>query len=383
MAIIKCPECGHQVSEKAPTCPSCGVRIAGQIVRCTDCGEIYFNDQPMCPSCHRPTSLASQPATVAAQPGVAPANTAKVQQTAAPSTDEEPKEAPKKKSLAPLIVSFIFALIVCGVCYYFYNKANVEKETEEYESAMKSNDPMVLQSYLDRYKDADPAHRDSIQAHLMMIQQYDEDWTNAVVSGTRSALEEYIKKNPDSPHKADALNKIDSLDYIAADKDKSVDALRKYIAEHPDGRFVDVVTEAINKLLATQIQPEEAQMVKGLFKRFFQSVNSRNEDGLLATVAEPMLSLLGKPNALKSDVVTFLNKLYKENVANLNWHIIDDYKIDKMPMSNDTFEYNVEFTAELTKDLKDGTQDKKRYRISGSIDTEGKISNFKMTQLAE
>ena len=29
MAIIKCPECGHVVSDKAPFCPNCGVKIAG------------------------------------------------------------------------------------------------------------------------------------------------------------------------------------------------------------------------------------------------------------------------------------------------------------------------------------------------------------------
>ena len=54
MAIIKCPECGHQISEKATNCPSCGVEIAGKIVRCDHCGEVYFNDEILCPNCHAP-----------------------------------------------------------------------------------------------------------------------------------------------------------------------------------------------------------------------------------------------------------------------------------------------------------------------------------------
>ena len=28
MALINCPECGRQISDQAPTCPTCGVRIA-------------------------------------------------------------------------------------------------------------------------------------------------------------------------------------------------------------------------------------------------------------------------------------------------------------------------------------------------------------------
>ena len=42
MSMIKCPECGHQISDKAPVCPNCGVEIAGKITKCPQCGEILF-----------------------------------------------------------------------------------------------------------------------------------------------------------------------------------------------------------------------------------------------------------------------------------------------------------------------------------------------------
>ena len=61
MAIIKCPECGHQTSEKATTCPSCGVEIAGNIVKCTYCGEVYFKSDGLCPHCYRPYQASSHP----------------------------------------------------------------------------------------------------------------------------------------------------------------------------------------------------------------------------------------------------------------------------------------------------------------------------------
>ena len=57
--IIKCPECGHQVSDKAPVCPSCGVEIAGHIVRCENCGEIYLREEGACPNCHHTNSNAA------------------------------------------------------------------------------------------------------------------------------------------------------------------------------------------------------------------------------------------------------------------------------------------------------------------------------------
>jgi len=30
MALINCPDCGNQVSDRAPTCPKCGAPIAGR-----------------------------------------------------------------------------------------------------------------------------------------------------------------------------------------------------------------------------------------------------------------------------------------------------------------------------------------------------------------
>lgn len=334
MALIYCPECGHQVSDKAPTCPNCGVEIAGKIG----------------------TSVpAPQPSS----------------------------SKPKKGSNATLWVSVIIALIVCGVAYYYYNDAISQKERDAYDFAMKSQDTMVLQQYLDQYKDASPEHRDSIQAHINRLMAVDNDWTNAVVSGTREAIEQYMKKYPESKHRRDALNKIDSLDYILAEKTKTIEAYKQYIAEHPEGKYFDLISECLKALNDKEVTPEELDMVKSLFRRFFQSVNSRNEDGLLATVAQPMLSLLGKQGALSSDVLTFLNKLYKENVANLNWHILDDYKVDKKPLSDGGYEYSVMFTAEQNKALKDGTTELSKYRISGAIDGDGKITKVGMTKLTE
>ena len=52
MAIIKCLECGHQVSDHAKTCPNCGIEIEGNIKKCPECGEIVFKEADSCQACH-------------------------------------------------------------------------------------------------------------------------------------------------------------------------------------------------------------------------------------------------------------------------------------------------------------------------------------------
>lgn len=424
MAIIKCPECGRQISDKAPVCPNCGVPIAGKIVKCPQCGEIYFKDQEMCPNCHHLTpkgetlakgqvgniSFESDPA---AQPQVTsgaqttdkpkeenrppqpptPPRTSNsyqkpedrtAQRIVPPSSSHHPQqpEAPKKSHSA-LIIAFILAVLVCGICFYFYNSSKNSKEEEAYEFAMKSDDPTVLQTYLDTNPDAPEAHRDSIEARLESLKQTDIDWTNAVVSGSRTALEDYLTKHPDSEHKAEALHKIDSLDWIDATNGNSEQSYTAYLNEHANGEYVDQANNALKALKAKTVQPEEKTMVSATFRHFFQAINAKNEDGLTATVAPLMTNFLGKTDATRADVAVFLSKIYKDDISNMNWHINNDYKINKKEVGDEEYQYNTTFSAIQKVDKVDGTSTSTRFNIKATIGPDGLISSMSMTKILE
>lgn len=425
MAIIKCPECGRQISDKAPTCPSCGVEIAGKITKCPHCGEVYFCSLEMCPNCHEiavgvthpvassaavkdPTPVASpspvsSPApeipstsqvvsstsqTVPPTPPVPPVPPVRRPGVTASGNDggegNTPQELQKKKNPRSIfIISFIFAVLACGIMYYFYDSANRNKELEAYEYAMQSSDPMVLQSYLDTYKDADEAHRDSIMAHLDQLKQNDQDWTNAIVSGSKEALEAYLQKYPNSLHKQEALLKIDSLDWNVAKAADTADAYQAYLNAHTDGAHIEEAENALKKVKSRDLQPEEKQMVSGLFRQFFQSINSHNADGLTATCEDILSSLLGKNSATKADVVTFMDKLYKDNVANMNWHINNDYQIKKREVGDEEYEYQVQFSARQDVDLTDGTKKEQFFKISAVVSPDGKVSAFNMNKVSD
>ena len=350
MALIKCPECGQEVSDKAPTCPHCGVQIAGKLV---------------------PPPVPFQP-TPSAEP--------KLQNQ--PDQPEPPKK--KKKNSVGLIivlVAFVFAFLVCGTVYYFYRSASNDKEQEAYEYAMTSSDPMVLQSYLDNYKDADEAHIDSIQAHLKLLNQVDMEWTNAVVSGSKDALLKYMEQYPNSPHKQEAQEKIDSIDWNVAKNADNADAYQLYLDQHSDGSHIEEAENALKKVKGRDLQPEEQQMISGLFRRFFQSINTHNTEGLKATCEDVLSSLLGKADATKADVATFMEKLYKENVSSMTWQINNDYKVSKREIGDNEYEYQVQFTARQDVDYMDDTEASNNYKITSTVSPDGKITSFNMAKV--
>ena len=418
--MIKCPECGRQISDKAPYCPNCGVAIAGKVIKCPQCGEVYFKDQEMCPNCHHLTRLsgtvgntadaqpAPQPAP-APQPEAAPAQPAYThqqsftrEQTARPQAAPQqptstgnskkggstpppvPPKNNKKKGHGPLIAAIILAVVLCGVCWYFYSNAKTSKEEEAYEYAMKSNDPLVLQTYLDNYKDAPEEHIDSIEAHLNALKQLDNDWNNAVVSGSKQALLDYLSKHPDSEHKAEAEHKIDSIDWAFAANANTMDEIQAYLDEHPNGEHVDEANAAIQKLKTKTVQPDEKVMVTAALRHFFQAVNANDEASLQASVEPVMSNFLGKAQATKADVAVFLQKIYKDDITGMTWRLGNDAKINKREVGQDEYEYTVNISA--TQDIQRTDPTKEHhctFKINAKISPDGLVSAMAMTKIIQ
>ena len=379
--IIKCPECGREVSDKAPTCPSCGVEIAGKVTTCKYCGEVILASETVCPYCKRNLETVTTEHKIQEPQKPEPKNQEyKTQEPLKPESNGTPQ---RKKSRVTLIISFILALTVFGILMFFYTQAQRDREAEDYEFAMTSADMEILKNYLLQYPDAPEAHRDSITAHLTMLQKGDEEWQNAISSNSRTVLRKYIEENPFSLHIQEAMIKIDSLDWIAAQKENTEEAVKEYLEVHPDGRYYDEASIMLTEIEKTKVQPSEETMVTSLFSQFFEGVNMHDEETLVSTVSMVMSNFLGKSNATANDVVTFLHKLYKGDVDNLEWKIdTQTYKISKSTNANGEQDYSVSFYA-YEKVQRNTTIENIKYRINANVTTDGRISGFEMVKINE
>ena len=105
---------------------------------------------------------------------------------------------------------------------------------------------------------------------------------------------------------------------------------------------------------------------------------------MTSTVGTLLTSFLGKADATKNDVATFLQKLYKDDIVNMNWHINNDYKISKKEVGNNQYEYTVQFSANQQIERTDPTKEKDaKYRIKAKVGPDGKISEFNMVKILE
>ena len=65
----------------------------------------------------------------------------------------------------------------------------------------------------------------------------------------------------------------------------------------------------------------------------------------------------------------------------MNWRINNDYKIKKREVSEEDYEYQVQFSAVQDVDLTDGTKKQNNFKINAVVSPAGKVSSFNMTQV--
>ena len=70
----------------------------------------------------------------------------------------------------------------------------------------------------------------------------DAEWRDAVVSGSKEAMEAYLKAHPGSLHQQEALHRIDSIDWAIAQRLNTAEAYQAYADAHANGEHINEAT---------------------------------------------------------------------------------------------------------------------------------------------
>ena len=441
MAIIKCPECGHQISEKASNCPSCGVEIAGKVVRCEHCGEVYFNDEVLCPNCHAPQSPSSSSPSSSPSPShkknakektITPVVSTAEEMVSAKTTDkEETKEAvvlheskedyhekddvtgkedksdtteerqeieatqiedeqddevidestrPTKSRIMPFFVSLAIASIVGAVSIYFYKESKGSKEQQAYGLALNSNDTLSMNNFLLSYSDAPSVHIDSIRARLDYIRQGERDWDSLQAHKTHENAVAYVARYPNMSHYTEAVELLDSIDWADVMKDNTSESFQRYLANHQEGKHAAEARERVYAGNLDVVASEERQIVTSLMQRFFQSVNDNDANQFKSCLSSSLLSFMGTEHPSTDEAASWMRRQHSESVKSVAWSSSGDYEISKRKKDNGSLEYAVKFTAKQDM-IKGGKSSSDRYKVNATITTEGKMTSLGMVKI--
>lgn len=125
-------------------------------------------------------------------------------------------------------------------------------------------------------------------------------------------------------------------------------------------------------------------MVNNIIRRFFQSINDKDEKKIQSTVGNSLTNFLGKSNQTKGDVSAFVQRQWKPDFAKVTWHILGDYKINKKPMGDSKFQYDVQATATKRIERKDKKAvPEAKYRLNATVNSDTTIVALDLTKIIE
>ncbi len=242
MAIIKCPECGREVSNKAPVCPHCGYVIN------VDNYDVK----------NRKTR---QVARIPALKG---------------EKDSETLTNPQKKKREThwwvwiVIIFFTIVIAYVGISFYL-NYLKNEKVEILYKEALESNDLAVMQEFLDLHPDISGNMRRRLEGKMRIAQRTTDEWESACNTSSIIALKAFIRNHPNDIHVPEAKVKIDSLDWQTALRLNTTQAYRTYMMQHREGEYYG---EAQSRCDMLNIEFEDKMTVKNAIEEYMENENS-------------------------------------------------------------------------------------------------------------
>lgn len=321
MAIIQCPECKREVSDRAISCPHCGFPIQ--------------------------QAAASQP--VEAQSPVSPSP-----QPASPSAASQPAapQQPKKGSVAATIaiVSLvIIALAGAAVWFLFFRGGNDDDERLAFENITRYEQESKLDSleealteYLDTYN-PDAHHYAQVNELNTKFSTERADWQASVRLASSEAIHNFLDQHPDGFFRDAANFKLDSLSFEEAKKVDTKEAYEHYIALFADGKFVKAAEDKISDLDHKELTAEESADVKRVISNHFDALANNDKVAISMTLAHKISSYIGKNDATEEDIYAYMTKTHASGRS-----IIFEVKnatVSKVAAGSKTV-YNVQFSLE-------------------------------------
>lgn len=413
--IIKCPECGHQVSDKAPICPSCGVEIAGHLIKCSYCGEIYLKEDAVCPNCHHSAStdnsvneddVKTEPVKDDSQNNgdYSESETSSVELVvSAESIEEEPRldgtptqdtltiESPsndtevstddvivkpesKNNNHTPLFVSLLIALVICAVLLFFYKRGNDNHEAEEYKIALKSNNRQVMEQYLEDYPNAPLIHINSIRDLLKQTQQNNDEWGRVIQQNTIASYKAYLETHPNTPYKNEILKRVEELYWNEVVNQNTEAAYLGYREKYPKGIHVKEADEKLKIMLDNTSTPSEEKVAVSAVRQFLQGLNSKSTSKIEGVTASSF-NFLGAGGATIADVSKYMReKLYQADVKEITWQLgtVLNATTDKSDDGTTVQKITIPARLEI---VREGGKGSNKYTIKAQIEN-GKITTI-------
>ena len=359
MAIIKCPECGHEVSDMAQRCPFCGVDIAGNIITCPDCGKILLRTTKVCPNCS--CDVSSTPAIPSTF-----INSMKTEgDTTVKNLPKGKKTGKRRENILKILIGVFIIGVAVGGYFYYQNMVFANQLNSDYEALAENYNIQDYNEFLKKYPES--VYTQEIKKRISSLQETKTQWESIENSVSRNDFALFLKKYPRSFYTEICESRIDSLDWQNATEENTKESYTKYLQLHIQGKYVDLANKSIEDLDKLIASPTEKNTIRNLIHNYFNALANRNMDEM-------------------SEILT--SKQYEQSVSLMNslsghthYVVTSDIIVSRIPSKQtDLYNYIAKYQVER-RSIENGNSVSELYRVSTIIYPNMRISIMRFNKV--
>jgi len=318
-------------------CPLCGKETQDNETFCRDCQEIAQN------SYHKDLLSGDDVSPFAIEEnvnedetGIGPEDeTINNMDDVSSSSDENNKQDTfyqrNKKSLIFLFVCLGLFCIV-GVVGAYLRKQRMDAEATEiayWNRSIEENSPLGYSKYLVKF----PEGRFSEEAHQKIVELRDDErksWEKLRNSNDIDALFAFLTDHPETPYVREIRHAVDSLSWLAAEKQNTADIYLTYLENVKIGRlngeYTNIAQERYDYLSQLKtLEGKELDEVKKLMTDFFKAMSSGNSKEIQKLSTDTLKEFYKSKNFLSRYIVDSMKTDYKvEKIRSVSYTPVTD-----------------------------------------------------------
>ncbi len=277
-----------------------------------------------------------------------------------------------------LVVVFVLVVVIGGASIWYVSSNGRAKEKTAYEVLENNDNPQDYKDFLEKYPDS--KYADEVKDRLAKIEEMIAKWNSIALSDNVKDFTDFKEAYDNERYGKLCDIKIDSLDYVTAQKQGTPDAFQRYLDLHPDGRYASEASIAQGTLRDQQVSDEEITMITTLLNDFYAGFAEQDESRICNNIAATMTTFLHRKNASKADVLNTINNMFNEHIEACQFVVNRDLQVTRKAANGD---FQVSFSVDQHIERDNEGKTFGQYKCNATVSQQMLITSLTMQEISK
>jgi len=302
-------------------------------------------------------------------------------------SEGQQNEAPapkKRKSHKTLYISLalLFVLLLAAGGYYAFSAySSTVAEQLAYEILENNDNPQDYEDYLEKYPDSE--HAQEVRMRLGKIREMHARWQVIQLSDNVNDFKNFKSTYDDAQYARLCDIKIDSLDFVAAQREGTEEAFMRYLNMHPDGHYASEASVAKGQIRDQEITMEDRDQIMRVIIDFYKGFEMQDDAMICSNITATMTNFLSLKNATKAQVLSAIKGMFNEHIQNCEFQVNRDIDIVRVAeKESKTPSYKCLFTVDQHIQRDNEGKTFSSYKCEAEVSGQLLISSLTMEELS-